>query len=125
MNALLQAIKPFVIATALSVVLSFVFNYMGSLLLVTNHWMYSILFYLLLFSITDFVIQLPANAKDQSQKILALSMGRLLVALVFILIYIVKNKTNATSFSIHFVLHFIIFLTFDTYYLIKTINEKK
>jgi hypothetical protein len=125
LNALLQAIKPFVIATAASVVLSYLFNCIGISLLFTNHWMYSILFFLLLFSITAFVTQLPANAKDQSQKILALSIGRLLVALVFILIYIIKNKTNAKSFSIHFILHFIIFLTFDTYYLIKTINEKK
>ncbi len=125
MNAVLHAIKPFVLATAASVVLSYLLNCVNISLLFTNHWMYSVLFFLLLFSITTFIIQLPANAKDQSQKILALSVGRLLVALVFILIYIVKNKTNAKSFSIHFILHFIIFLTFDTYYLIKTINKKK
>ncbi len=102
-------------------ILSLLLNSLPFASLQTQRWFISLIFLVVLYSASTILVQLPANNKDQSQKILALSIGRLLVALVFILIYILLNKTNAKSFSIHFIFHFIIFLTFDTYYLIKKV----
>lgn len=66
---------------------------------------------------------IPAGDKENTQKILAMSVARLLIALVFFLCYVLLYKTNARSFSMHFVPHFVFFLTFDTLYLIKKISK--
>lgn len=68
-------------------------------------------------------MEIPSGSKEKTQKILAMSVARLLLSLVFFLCYVLFYKTNARSFSMHFVPHFIFFLTFDTWYLIKKISK--
>ncbi len=62
--------------------------------------------------------------QDFTQLLLGSIVIKLLVAFIFILIYGILNKHTALFFSIHFIIHYLVFTVFEMYYLIKLIKEK-
>jgi MFS-type transporter involved in bile tolerance (Atg22 family) len=116
----IELLKPLVMASFVCIGVSW-----GLTPFANPHRLFSILFFFIIFLVSAVVISIPSEVKAQTQKLLALSVVRLLMALMCILIYGIKNTTNAYHFSIHFMLHFVIFLTFDTVFLVKSLNKKE
>ncbi len=70
---------------------------------------------------------LLTSGNKQSQefifKTLAMSMARLLVCMVFVLIYSVANKPQALAFTCHFMIQYIVFTVFEIVVLLKYIKQ--
>ncbi len=90
----------------------------------TQNWHASIIFYSSVFLILNIVYNFKYSVQDITQLLLGSIVIKLLVAFIFILIYGILNKHTALFFSIHFIIHYLVFTVFEMYYLIKLIKEK-
>lgn len=112
------------ISSVLSVVVSLLLNYFSVLQCTTwfvsfgFHLLVSVLLYLLLFRKAE-------DQRDYTNKIMFSSMGRLLMCMISLLIYKVFDKQSFSHYAAHFLIHYILFTTFEIIFLLKFIKEKK
>lgn len=63
------------------------------------------------------------QSKDFIMKIMAVSMGRLLLCMVMVFVYSLANKPQALGFACHFMIQYVLFTIFELTYLLKFIKQ--
>lgn len=63
------------------------------------------------------------QSKEFIFKIMAISMGRLLLCMIAVFIYFLADKPHALPFATHFMIQYIIFTIFELNYLLKYIKQ--
>jgi hypothetical protein len=109
--------------TIISFVLSFLLAQLNSRYFFTSHFWVPTVF----FSITTLIVNLivqnsEKNTKEFIFKLLIISMARLLLCMVFILVYSLLFKTNTLAFAVHFMLQYFLFTIYEVSYMIKFIK---
>jgi len=116
----------FLSITAFSITLSFGLskidnNYFNS----PHFWLPTLFFVLTTLGINYVLTRSEKESKEFIFKTLALSMARLLLCMVFMLIYSLVNKPQALAFACHFMIQYIIFTVFEISFLLKYIKTAK
>jgi hypothetical protein len=63
------------------------------------------------------------ESKEFVFKSLAMSMGRLLICMIFVFIYSLLYKEQALAFTCHFMIAYLIFTVFEISFLLKYIKQ--
>lgn len=90
----------------------------------TSHFWIPTLFFL----ITTILINmlLTSGEKDSKEfvfKTLAMSMGRLLLCMIFVFVYSLINKPQALAFTVHFMIAYVFFTVFEISFLLKYVKQ--
>ena len=103
----------FSIVVVSALVLSYFLSQLNSKYLTTNHfWIPTLFFFLTTLGIHIVITRKPKEPKEFIFIYLALSMGRLLLCLFFVLIYSFVNKSSALAFACHFMIQYVLFTLF-------------
>jgi hypothetical protein len=89
----------------------------------THFWIPTLFFLLTSLGINAILTKKNQEPKEFVFKTLALSMGRLLVCMVFVLIYSLINKPQALAFTCHFMIQYLVFTIFEVSFLLKYIKH--
>jgi hypothetical protein len=90
----------------------------------TSHFWIPILFFILTsLGINAILTKKNQESKEFVFKTLALSMARLLVCMVFVLIYSLINKPQALAFTCHFMIQYLVFTVYEVSFLLKYIKQ--
>lgn len=65
----------------------------------------------------------PHQSRESILKIMAISMGRLLLCMVAVLIYSVVNKPQALGFACHFMIQYVLFTIFELSYVLRLVKQ--
>jgi len=87
------------------------------------YWVPTIFFALTTWGIHAVLTKGDKNSKEFVFKTLALTMARLLVCLVFVLIYSRIDKAGALAFACHFMIQYLIFTIFEISFLLKYVKQ--
>jgi len=63
------------------------------------------------------------QSREFIMKIMGVSMGRLLLCMVFVFIYSMANKPQSLAFACHFMLQYVIFTIVELLYILKFIKQ--
>ena len=88
----------------------------------------SLLFFLLIELTIIFIIfknDKSENPRQQVNIFMAMKVGKILLSICFIMIYVLAIKTETKHFLIVFAILYLIYLIFDTVFLLKKININK
>jgi hypothetical protein len=92
--------------------------------LATSHyWIPTVFFGLTTLGINAVLTKGEKHSKEFVFKTLAFSMARLLVCMVFVLIYSLVNKPEALAFTCHFMIQYVVFTIFEISFLLKFIKQ--
>lgn len=90
----------------------------------TSHfWIPTLFFLLTSLGINAILTKKNQEPKEFVFKTLALSMARLLICMVFVLIYSLINKPQALAFTCHFMIQYLVFTIFEVSFLLKYIKH--
>lgn len=114
----------FSIVAVSALVLSYFLSQINSKYLTTTHFWVPTLFFVL----TTIGIHVVITKKSKEPKefifiYLALSMGRLLICLFFVLIYAYINKASSLAFACHFMIQYLLFTLFEISSILSTIKQ--
>ena len=110
--------------TILSLGLSFSLSQINSQYFLTAHFWVPTIFFVIATLIVNFIIvNSEKNTKEFIFKLLVISMARLLLCMVFILVYSLIFKTNTLAFAVHFMLQYLLFTIYEIRYIIKFIKS--
>lgn len=88
------------------------------------HFYIITLFFAVTTFLANFVFKAGAHESRESiLKIMAISMGRLLLCMVAVLIYSVVNKPQALGFACHFMIQYVLFTIFELSHLLKFVKQ--
>lgn len=90
-----------------------------------HFWLPTLFFVLTTLGINYVLTRGDKDSKEFIFKTLALSMARLLLCMVFMLIYSLINKPQALAFACHFMIQYVIFTVFEISFLLKYIKTAK
>lgn len=79
----------------------------------TNFWVPTLFFAITTWAINVLLTKGKSEPKEFAFKTLAMSMARLLICMVFVLIYMVINKVDFLAFTCHFMIQYVIFTVFE------------
>ena len=114
----------FSIVTISALVLSYFLSQIQSKYLTTNHfWIPTLFFFITTIGMHLIITRKPKEPKEFIFIYLALSMGRLLLCLFFVLIYSYVNKASSLAFACHFMIQYVLFTLFEISTLLKTIKQ--
>lgn len=116
MTLFLKNLQAIVISFALCSFLSFLLNTYSRISSTT--WFYGVLFLIITSLILNLIYASKAGTKDFTQLLLGSIVIRLLLSLVVIIIYSFIDKPGFFSFSLQFVMHYILFTIFEIRYLL-------
>ena len=92
----------------------------------TSHfWIPTIFFALSAIGINAFLTRENQDPKEFVFKTLAISMARLLVCMIFVLVYSLINKPQALAFTCHFMVQYLVFTIYEISSLLKFIKQTK
>jgi hypothetical protein len=90
----------------------------------TSHfWIPSLFFGLTTLIVNVIIKKSEKNTKEFIFKLLIISMSRLLLCMVFILVYSLIFKTNTLAFAVHFMIQYFLFTIYEVSYMIKFIKN--
>lgn len=114
----------FSIVAVSALVLSYFLSQVDSKYFTTSHyWIPTLFFVLTTLGIHVVLTKKPKEPKEFIFIYLALSMGRLLVCLFFVLIYSYVNKLSSLAFACHFMIQYLLFTLFEISSLLNTIKQ--
>lgn len=114
----------FSIVTISALVLSYFLSQLNSKYLTTDHfWIPTLFFFITTLGIHFIITRKPKEPKEFIFIYLALSMGRLLLCLFFVLIYSFVNKQSSLAFACHFMIQYVLFTMFEISTILKTIKQ--
>lgn len=85
-------------------------------------WWQSILFFVILFAVLNFVYFTKTDGKTYASILLATIVIKLLLILIFVTIYSFTLKGGFYTFFLHFIGHYILFTVFEIRYLLQLIK---
>jgi hypothetical protein len=116
----LKITKVFLLVSVLASGISYLINLLGIDKITNSFWYASVLFFLGTGLLINYILfGKPVDPKDFVLKIMFTSMFRLLLCMVGVFIYSLIDKPHMISFSLHFMLHYILFTIFEIAYLLK------
>jgi hypothetical protein len=116
----LKITKVFFLVAVLAAVISILLNLLNIDAVFNRYWYVSILFFLGTGLLINYILfGKPADPKDFVMKIMFTSMLRLLMCMIGVFIYSLIDKPHLISFSLHFMLHYILFTIFEISFLLK------
>ncbi len=121
----LKITKVFFLIAVLASGVSLLINAMNLESIKSNYWYASVLFFLSSGLLINFILfKNPVDPKDFVFKIMFTSMLRLLLCMIGIFIYSKIDKPHLIAFSLHFMLHYILFTIIEITYLLKFTNSQ-
>lgn len=112
------------IVGALAFLLSYILTKTSLSVFHSNHyWLASVFFVGTNLLINIFLFKGDKQSKEFVFKTLALGVVRLLLCMVFILIYNITHKSQSLPFAIHFMIQYLIFTVFEVSYLLRFIKS--
>ncbi|PBQ33630.1 hypothetical protein CNR22_18220 [Sphingobacteriaceae bacterium] len=120
MKLVLRNLLTVLYTSLLCIFLSLALNGLSSL--VSKNWYLGLSFFALLSIILNFLYSHKAGKEGFTELLLGTVVVKLLFALVFILAYSVIDNPGFYTFSIHFILHYILFTVFEIRYLLHIIK---
>ena len=112
--------KVFLLASVLAAGVSFLINLIPFEKVQSAFWYVSVLFFLSTGLLINYILfKKQSDPKDFVFKIMFTSMLRLLLCMIGVFIYSKIDKPHMISFSLHFMLHYILFTIFEITYLLK------
>jgi hypothetical protein len=120
---LIRNLSALIIPGILSLILSLLLNDYSSL--ISANWYFGILFLLLLCFILNLIYAHRSDSKTFTELLLAALVIKLLLALIAIILYSFFDKPGFFNFSIHFILHYILFTIFEIRYLLFIIKKRQ
>lgn len=109
------------ISAFLSIVLSLSLNKYTSV--TAQNWTFGLAFLLVFSFILNLIYAFQAGSENFTQLLIVAIVIKLLVALTLIVVYSFINKGDFFNFSIHFILHYILFTVFEIRYLLLIIKK--
>jgi hypothetical protein len=110
-----------VLSTFLSGLASAALNFFTPL--VSNYWYLSPMIFIVFCFILNLVYARRAGSKDFTQLLFACIVIKLLFALIVVVIFWLIDKKGFFSFSIHFILHYVLFTIFEIRYILFLIKN--
>jgi len=107
----------------LALIFSFGINHYTKLSSV--NWHLSAFFFTVFGVILNLIYFIKFKSQDFTQLLLVAIVLKLLIALVAIVAYSFYNKPDFLNFSLQFILHYILFTTFEIRYLLYLIQKNK
>ena len=108
------------VIAAISSGVSLLINAMGFVKITNGNWYASVIFFLLTGLLINYILfGRQSEPKDFAFKIMATSMMRLLLCMIGVFIYSIFDKPHIVGFSLHFMLHYILFTVIEIAYLLK------
>lgn len=104
-----------------SLLVSFAFNETARL--ASPNGYYSVVYFAVMCFLFNILYALNSKTKSFSDLLFAGIIIRLLMALIVILVYAIKLKSDFSHFAIHFVCHYILFTIFEIRYLLQLIRN--
>lgn len=112
--------KVFILVSIIAAAVSVGINFIPWSKVHNNNWWISILFFLSTGLLINWILfGRKSEPRDFVMKIMFTSMLRLLLCMFGILIYSLADKAHIVGFSLHFMLHYILFTIFEITYLLK------
>ncbi len=105
----------------LSVLLSLILNRFSPIM--AENWMYGLLFLFVLCLALNLIYAFKAGAENFTELLIVAIVIKLLLALILIVVYSFIDKTGFFNFSLHFILHYILFTIFEIRYLLYLIKK--
>jgi hypothetical protein len=107
-----------------TMILSYGLSLQQSQYLTTTHYWIPSLFFLITTLLSNKLLTKGENeSKEFIFKSLAMSMGRLLICMIFVFIYSLLYKEQALAFTCHFMIAYLIFTVFEISFLLKYIKQ--
>lgn len=89
----------------------------------TSHfWIPTLFFAITTIGANFLIVSSDKESKEFVFKILALSMARLLLCMVFVFVYSLINKPEALAFTCHFMIQYFLFTVFEISFILKFIK---
>lgn len=112
------------LVSGIALVLSFLLTQVRSRYFDCPHFYWITIFFATTTYLADLVLKKgDRQSREFIMKIMALSMGRLLLCMVLVFIYSMVNKPQALGFACHFMLQYLLFTIFELSYLLKFIKQ--
>lgn len=122
----IQTLKICIISGIIAIIISLGLNSFSLEKVYANFWYISVLFHIVVSFLLNLVLfGNKAAPADFIFKIMFTSMGRLLLCMVGVFIYSLFEKATFVQFSIHFMLHYIVFAILEIIYLLKFVKLQK
>lgn len=118
---LVKNLLSLVFASALALTVSYCLNTFSPI--VSKDWLYSLLFLATLFFILNLVYSFRVGSHDFTELLIASLSIKLLVALVIVFIYSLRDKAGFFAFAIHFIIQYVLFSIFEIRYLLQLIKN--
>ncbi len=116
----------FISITLGALILSYGLSQLPTRYFSTSHfWIPTIFFALSAIGINAFLTKENQDPKEFVFKTLAISMARLLVCMIFVLVYSLINKPQALAFTCHFMVQYLVFTIYEISSLLKFIKQTK
>ncbi len=116
----------FISITLGALILSYGLSQLPNRYFSTSHfWIPTIFFALSAIGINAFLTKENQDPKEFVFKTLAISMARLLVCMIFVLVYSLINKPQALAFTCHFMVQYLVFTIYEISSLLKFIKQTK
>lgn len=109
------------IPATLSVLLSLILNHFSPIR--SENWMYGLLFLFVLCIILNLIYTFRSGAENFTELLIVAIVIKLLLALIVIVGYSFLDKPGFFNFSLHFILHYILFTIFEIRYLLYLIKK--
>jgi len=116
MSLFLRNLLAVILPAAMGTILSLILNNHSPL--VSGTWFYSLLFLILLSLILNLVYAFHAGSKTFTELLIATIVIKFLLTLIAIVIYSFIDKPGFFNFSLHMVMHYILFTIFEIRYLL-------
>lgn len=117
----LRNLLALVYASILSISLSLLLNKYSAF--VSVNWLYGLLFLIVFCFALNLVYAYNAGSKTYTELLITSIVIKLLVALIVIVVYSFINASDFFNFSIHFILHYVLFTIFEIRYLLFIIKS--
>jgi hypothetical protein len=117
----LRNLLALVYASILSISLSLLLNKYSAF--VSVNWLYGLLFLIAFCFALNLVYAYNAGSKTYTELLITSIVIKLLVALIVIVVYSFINASDFFNFSIHFILHYVLFTIFEIRYLLFIIKS--
>ena len=112
---LLNKFTPVIISLSLCILFSCLINYFNAAH--NSFWWISLLFFSFIFCTIQYLFHLKSDSVSAGDVLTATIWIKMLLVLSFIFVYSILDKKGLFAFSIHFILHYILFTLFEIRYL--------
>lgn len=114
----------FILISIGSLLLSYGLSFQQNKYLSTSHYWIPTLFFIITTLLSNGLLTKgEKESKEFVFKSLAISMARLLICMIFVLIYSLIYKEQALAFTCHFMIAYVIFTVFEISFLLKFIKQ--